>query len=53
MRFWKKKPEVTGDRVKSIAARGLATGKLTPEEIRIVCGSCLTQAPDREEEHTQ
>lgn len=36
--------ETTSPEVATVAARGLATGALTPEEIRTVCGSCLTQA---------
>lgn len=40
--------EVTGERVGHIAAIGLtAPESLTPEQIKAVCGSVLTQRPDR------
>ena len=39
---------VTSLRIAKIAARGVRfPGALTPEEVRSVCGSVLTQAPDR------
>lgn len=38
--------EETSDRIASIAGRGLDDPtSLTPEEIRAVCGSAVTQAP--------
>lgn len=40
--------EVTSPEVLAIAARGISDpAGLTPEEIKSVCASALTQAPDR------
>lgn len=42
------KYEVTSPEVAKIAARGLRSpGSLTHDEIKKVCGSALTQAPDQ------
>lgn len=47
-RLTQQKDEETSARVAEIASRGLtAPGSLTLEEIRALCGSVLTQRPDR------
>lgn len=47
-RLRKSAPEATSDRVASIASRGLQDpASLTPEEIKAVCGSALTQIEEK------
>jgi hypothetical protein len=42
--------ETTSPKVAALAAKGLADpASLTPQEIRQVCASALTQAPDADE----